>query len=116
MKVHLDLDGFPVTLIDTAGVREAEDAIGATRMRRALKRAGHADLVLRLDERNRRGMPRAIAGHERRRSGASRRKLIVVRGELKRISGCRPKTGENMHVIEKLTAFARRCDGADRTC
>lgn len=46
IEVHLDLGGVPVMLIDTAGLREAEGKIEAEGIRRALARAGDADLVL----------------------------------------------------------------------
>ena len=46
IEVHLDLGGVPVMLIDTAGLREAAGAVEAEGIRRALARAGDADLVL----------------------------------------------------------------------
>jgi tRNA modification GTPase len=46
LEVHLDLAGYPVTLLDTAGLREAADVIEAEGVRRALERAGRADLRL----------------------------------------------------------------------
>lgn len=48
IEVHLDLGGYPVILADTAGLREAAEAIEAEGVRRALYRAAHADLVLLL--------------------------------------------------------------------
>jgi tRNA modification GTPase len=46
IEVHLDLGGVPVMLVDTAGLRQAEGKIEAEGIRRALARAGDADLVL----------------------------------------------------------------------
>ncbi|MBM3542983.1 MAG: tRNA uridine-5-carboxymethylaminomethyl(34) synthesis GTPase MnmE [Alphaproteobacteria bacterium] len=46
IEVHLDLAGVPVILIDTAGLRATEGAVEAEGVRRALARAGEADLVL----------------------------------------------------------------------
>lgn len=46
IEVHLDLDGYPVTLLDTAGIRETDDPVEQEGVRRARERAGHADLVL----------------------------------------------------------------------
>jgi tRNA modification GTPase len=46
LEVHLDLDGQPVTLLDTAGLREAADVIEAEGVRRARDRAERADLRL----------------------------------------------------------------------
>jgi len=46
IEIHLDLEGWPVVLADTAGLREAEGEIEAEGVRRALARAGSADLKL----------------------------------------------------------------------
>ncbi len=46
LEVHLDLGGWPVTLLDTAGLRETTDAIESEGIRRARARAEHADLKL----------------------------------------------------------------------
>jgi tRNA modification GTPase len=46
IEVHLDLDGYPITLLDTAGIRESQEPIEQEGMRRARERAGAADLVL----------------------------------------------------------------------
>jgi tRNA modification GTPase len=46
IEVHLDLDGYPVTVIDTAGIRETDDPVEQEGVRRARMRAGEADLVL----------------------------------------------------------------------
>lgn len=46
LEVHLDVAGYPVTLLDTAGLRETEDAIEAEGIRRARARAKDADLKL----------------------------------------------------------------------
>ncbi|MGB3867393.1 MAG: tRNA uridine-5-carboxymethylaminomethyl(34) synthesis GTPase MnmE, partial [Xanthobacteraceae bacterium] len=50
IEVSLDLDGYPVTLIDTAGIRETDDPVEQEGVRRAKARAGDADLVLWLVE------------------------------------------------------------------
>jgi len=46
IEVHLDLDGYPVTLIDTAGVRDTLDPVEQEGVRRARDRARTSDLVL----------------------------------------------------------------------
>jgi tRNA modification GTPase len=48
IEVHLDLGGYAVILADTAGLREAAEAVEAEGVRRALARAEAADLVLLL--------------------------------------------------------------------
>ena len=46
IEVHLDLGGYPVTLLDTAGIRESDDPVEQEGVRRARARAAAADLVL----------------------------------------------------------------------
>ncbi len=46
IEVHLDLNGLPVTLADTAGLRDAASEIEAEGIRRALARADRADLKI----------------------------------------------------------------------
>lgn len=52
IEVHLDLDGYPVTLIDTAGVRDTHDPVEQEGVRRARDRARTSDLVLWLVDAN----------------------------------------------------------------
>ncbi len=44
IEVRMDLDGLPVTLLDTAGLRESDDEIEAIGVNRAIERATSADL------------------------------------------------------------------------
>lgn len=46
IEVHLDLAGYPVTVMDTAGIRRAAGAVEEEGIRRALARAEHADLTV----------------------------------------------------------------------
>jgi tRNA modification GTPase len=46
IEVHLDLDGYPVTLLDTAGIRDSDEPVEQEGVRRARERAAAADLVL----------------------------------------------------------------------
>jgi tRNA modification GTPase len=48
LEVHLDLAGYPVTLLDTAGLREPVGVAEAEGVRRARQRAEQADLRLAL--------------------------------------------------------------------
>jgi tRNA modification GTPase len=50
IEVQLDLDGYPVTVIDTAGIRESDDPVEQEGVRRARARAAEADLVLWLSD------------------------------------------------------------------
>lgn len=46
IEVHLDLGGYPVTLVDTAGLRETEGVVEKEGIRRARERGEAADLIL----------------------------------------------------------------------
>lgn len=46
IEVHLDLDGLPVTFLDTAGIRDTDDPVEREGVRRARERAAGADLIL----------------------------------------------------------------------
>lgn len=48
IEVHLNLGGYPVTVIDTAGLRETSDPIETEGIARAHARAAAADLVVHL--------------------------------------------------------------------
>ncbi|MGE3529739.1 MAG: tRNA uridine-5-carboxymethylaminomethyl(34) synthesis GTPase MnmE [Methyloceanibacter sp.] len=78
IEVHLDLGGVPVMLIDTAGLRAAEGKVEAEGIRRALARAGDADLVLWIVDATapQWDAPRALAPREAGEGGAAR--LVTV--------------------------------------
>ena len=46
IRADLNLDGLPVEIVDTAGLRESTDAVEAEGVRRALQEAAGADIVL----------------------------------------------------------------------
>ncbi|MTI43977.1 tRNA modification GTPase trmE [Roseibium hamelinense] len=50
IEVHLDLFGYPLTLVDTAGLRDTRGVIEQEGIRRAIGRASDADLILWLKE------------------------------------------------------------------
>jgi tRNA modification GTPase len=50
IEVFLDLRGYPVTLVDTAGIRDSVDPIEQEGVARARRRAESADLTLWLDD------------------------------------------------------------------
>lgn len=50
VEVQLDLAGFPVTLVDTAGLRETDDLVEAEGIRRAEQAVRNADLTLWLED------------------------------------------------------------------
>jgi tRNA modification GTPase len=50
IEVHLDLGGYPVTVLDTAGIRESDDPVEQEGVRRARERAQQADLILWVED------------------------------------------------------------------
>lgn len=46
IEVHLNLDGFSMTLIDTAGLRDTKQQVEAEGIRRAREKAEHADIKI----------------------------------------------------------------------
>lgn len=48
IEVGIEIGGYAATLVDTAGIRETSGSIEAEGIRRALHRAKHADITLRL--------------------------------------------------------------------
>lgn len=73
IEVQLDLDGYPVTMIDTAGIRETDDPVEQEGVRRARARAADADLVLWLTD-------SADVGKEGKSDGPAR--LWLVRNKI----------------------------------
>ena len=62
IEVFLNLRGYPVIIVDTAGIRDADDPVEREGVHRALQRAAHADLTLWLDDHN--GPPPPLAGEQ----------------------------------------------------
>jgi tRNA modification GTPase len=87
IEVHLDLNGYPVNLLDTAGIREsAEDPVEREGMRRAREATGRADLVLWLvDAGTADALNESMAADEPVAAGAARwivvNKMDLVSGE-----------------------------------
>ena len=46
LELHLDIEGYPVTLIDTAGLRESDNIVEQEGIRRALEKSRNADLLI----------------------------------------------------------------------
>jgi tRNA modification GTPase len=67
IEVHLDLDGLPVTFLDTAGIRETDDPVEREGVRRARERAAGADLILWIVEAGETSRP-DVAGNASRSS------------------------------------------------
>ena len=95
IEVQLDLDGYPVTVIDTAGIRETDDPVEQEGVRRARARAAEADLVLWLTDVDGAKPPTA-----------NDVPTWIVRNKIDLDSMSAPKPGESMFAIS-----ASRGDG-----
>jgi tRNA modification GTPase len=92
IEVHLDLRGYPVTLLDTAGIRDTRDPVEQEGVRRAQERAASADLVLWVTD------AAAERGDGRRGEGTApdgrvwqvRNKIDLAGGGTKPTPGARP--------------------------
>ncbi|MBZ5639725.1 MAG: tRNA uridine-5-carboxymethylaminomethyl(34) synthesis GTPase MnmE [Acidobacteriia bacterium] len=75
----VDLDGIPLRLVDTAGVRELTDAVEAEGVRRAREAVEQADLVLLVLDASRDPEPEELAALDRiSGKGRSGRRLVAL--------------------------------------
>jgi tRNA modification GTPase len=132
IEVHLDLDGYPVTLLDTAGIQESDDPVEREGVRRAHERAAGADLVLWVVDAREVGG----AGGETQIPAASITWTVVNKADLlsipqrgkyeysfiSSVAGSRSKflvsavTGEGVNqVVESLSEYAGRFFGTEPT-
>jgi len=91
IEVQLDLDGYPVTVIDTAGIRETDDPVEQEGVRRARARAEDADLVLWLVEAEQAVDPDAVRSLRKSEDGdRSEGSIWIVRNKIDLGGGVRP--------------------------
>ena len=117
IEVQLDLDGYPVTVIDTAGIRETDDPVEQEGVRRARARAAEADLVLWMSDPQRGEGPQQAAAPVWR---------ILNKIDLQQAGGALEQSGEGFafgisasqgdgiaDLIAALVGFAEKYFGAD---
>jgi tRNA modification GTPase len=97
IEVHLDLGGYPVTLLDTAGVRESQDPVEQEGVRRARERAATADLVLWVEDASIRGTPQ--------RNDSKESWKVYNKVDLFDSSPKQPAESENSFEISALTGL-----------
>lgn len=113
IEVRLDICGYPFTLVDTAGLREAEGAVEREGIRRARDRAGAADVVLEVEDVTTRGAPPTISGVGLVLRVGTKVDLIDSDEERTRISGLydltlSSRTGEGLDALfARLARYAR---------
>jgi tRNA modification GTPase len=93
LEVFADLGGFPVVIVDTAGIRETSDPLEAQGIARTFRKISDADLVLWL----------ADDGTCEPSDECAGRPIIMVRTKLDKSGVDAPKTGEI--GISALTGF-----------
>ena len=122
----MDLEGYPVRLVDTAGLRETTDAVEAEGVRRSESLIARADVVVAFRTRDGnvaspltgldpRGRDLPVAGHESANTIFIHAKCDLARGEGLNVSS---KTGEGLEelkrrIVEILRANELRNDGVD---
>lgn len=93
IEVRLDLDGYPIHLIDSAGIRESIDRIEQEGVKRAYAAAGDCDLVLWLT-------PADQYFDENKMENVSR-ETLVVRTKLDCIEKPHPRAGDEIFLSAK---------------
>jgi tRNA modification GTPase len=95
IEVHLDLAGYPVTLLDTAGVRESTNPVEIEGVNRARARAAEADLVLWVVDASAEGNDRNTEAAPA--TGAGTTWLILNKADLLADAPVPPGTGSRRH-------------------
>jgi tRNA modification GTPase len=110
IEVHLDLGGLPIILVDTAGLREAEDEIERVGVARTRARIGEADLLLWLSEGGSAAAPEEVSAE-----GVEHIK-VATKADIQTSAGCdlaiSAQTGLGMEaLIAKIRARAEQSLG-----
>ena len=104
VEVHLDLGGCPVTLIDTAGLRDSSDTVEQIGIMRARERVEVADLVLWLGE----DETPALGGEVWRLAAKSDLRGAQEAAEDATALPISAKTGANLDMlVSRLTSYAQ---------
>ena len=95
IEVHLDLGGYPVTLLDTAGIRSSAEPVEQEGVRRARERAAAADLVLWVIDPSAGGL--AANGYPEKLANAE---VWLVRNKIDLVAASSCATGEKSNRSE----------------
>ncbi len=82
LEEMLDLDGVPLRLIDTAGLRDVDDPVEREGVRRAEHARREADLVLLVLDGSRAPEPDELAALSAARASGSRTLVVIAKGDL----------------------------------
>ncbi|WP_428546257.1 tRNA uridine-5-carboxymethylaminomethyl(34) synthesis GTPase MnmE [Profundibacter sp.] len=92
IEVRMDLNGLPVTILDTAGLRDTDDAVEEIGIERALERAKNADLLVFLYDAEPLNLPLQPENDDI----VLRSKADLYEGEADSVSG---KTGQGLSEL-----------------
>jgi tRNA modification GTPase len=109
IEVHLDLGGLPVTLLDTAGIRETNDPVELEGVRRARDRASGADLVLWVVDASEAAIVVGEADEPASLEG-SKQPIWLIRNKIDLIQGGRENSEHIMQIIDTSELILRSND------
>lgn len=118
IEVHLDLDGYPMTLLDTAGIRETTDPVEIEGVRRARERASQADLVLWIEDGTEPGKSEGEASGGSL-PGAGMPMVWTVRNKIDLIDSAQKRSGtsgvgsRSTGAVQEFTLSAATGEGID---
>lgn len=111
IQADLSLDGLPIQIIDTAGLRQSPDPVEQEGVRRARDQAGRADLVLLLED-DRACEEAASLLEELRAAGIDDDRLIRVRNKVD-LSGREPGRCGHQDSVETVRVSALNGAGTE---
>jgi tRNA modification GTPase len=113
IEIHLDLCGCAATLIDTAGLRDSEDAIEQIGISRAVDRARNAELILWLNEWDQPVAPDQRLGSAEIWRIFTKSDLLATPPPSKDALFVSSKTGSHLDVLlQRLSVWASAVTGA----
>lgn len=100
IELRLDLEGVPVTFLDTAGLRETDDVVEGLGVERALKRADSSDLRIHL----------VNPGEQPLLEARDDDIIVVSKSDLHGQPGISASTGEGIEdLLEKVSSVFADC-------
>jgi tRNA modification GTPase len=111
IHADLSLDGLPIQIVDTAGLRQSPDPVEQEGVRRARDQAGRADLVLLLED-DRDGPDAAALLEELHGAGVEKSRLVRVRNKVD-LSGQLPGLCDSGDGITTVRISAMTGAGAE---
>ena len=116
IEVHLDLGGLPVTLLDTAGIRETNDPVELEGVRRARERSAAADLVFWVVDAG--DLPTERSLLEAKKNGPAqltwliRNKIDLVQRDKRRTEHLSQKNQTSELIVQTNKTFLNMVNGA----